>query len=44
MVLSPFELVYGKFSIFLIEFEVNTLRTIVEVGMDLTTTHKCRLE
>jgi transposase InsO family protein len=29
---SPFELVYGKVPLFLVEFEINTLRTTLEVG------------
>jgi hypothetical protein len=32
---SPFELVYGKVPLFPVEFEINTLRIALEVGLDL---------
>lgn len=40
---TPYELVYGKTTILLIEFEYKTLRTIVELDMDLTVAQKERL-
>lgn len=33
---SPFELVYGKSPLFLVEFEISTLRIALEVGLDLS--------
>lgn len=33
---SPFELVYGKSPLFSIEFEIKTLKTALEVGLDLS--------
>jgi len=39
----PYELVYGKNPLFPIEFEINTLRTTLQVNMDLSTTQKKRL-
>ena len=41
---SPFELVYGKSPLFPIEFEISTLRTALEVGLDLSEAQKHRLE
>jgi hypothetical protein len=41
---SPFELVYGKSLVFPIEFEIKTLRTTLEVNIDLNTTQKHRLD
>ena len=32
---SPFKLVYGKSLLFPIEFEISTLRTVLELGLDL---------
>lgn len=32
---SPFELVYGKFPLFPVEFEISVLKTALEVGLDL---------
>lgn len=40
---SPYELVYGKNPLFPIEFDVNTLRTTLQVNLDLTTTQRQRL-
>ena len=33
---SPFKLVYGKSMLFPIEFEINMLRTALEVGLDMS--------
>ena len=33
---NSYELVYGKNAVFLIEFETKTLRTTLELGLDLT--------
>ena len=33
---SPYEMVYGKNVVFPIEFEVKTLKTVIESNMDLT--------
>jgi transposase InsO family protein len=41
---SPFELVYGKVPLFPVEFEISTLRTTLEVGLDPSEAHKHRLE
>lgn len=41
---SPLELVYEKSPIFPTEFEINTLKTAVEVGLDLSVTQKHHLE
>ena len=38
--ISPFELVYGNSPLFLIEFEISTLRIALEVGLDLSDAHK----
>ena len=40
---SPFELVYGKSPLFPIEFEISTLRTTLEVCLDLSYAKKHRL-
>ena len=40
---SPYELVYGKNPLFPIEFEIKTLRTTLQVNLDLATTQKQRL-
>ena len=40
---SPYELVYGKKPLFPIEFEIKTLRTPLQVNLDLVTTQKKRL-
>ena len=37
---SPFELVYGKSPLFPLEFEISTLRTAMEVGLDLSEAQK----
>ena len=37
---SPFELVYGKSPLFLVEFEISTLRIALEVGLDLSEAQK----
>jgi transposase InsO family protein len=37
---SPFELVYGKFPLFQVEFEISTLMTALEVGLDPSEAHK----
>ena len=36
----PFELVYGKFPLFLVEFEISTLRIALEVGLDISKAQK----
>ena len=41
---SPFELVYGKVPLFSMEFEISTLRTTLEVGLDPSEAQKHRLE
>ena len=41
---SPYELVYGKSPLFPIEFEIKTLRTTLEVGLDLSEAQKNCLE
>jgi hypothetical protein len=40
---TPYELVYGKRVLFPIETKIQTLRTIVQLGMDLTEAQKQRL-
>ena len=40
---SPYNLVYGKIAIFLIEFEIKTLKTATEVNLDVTEAQKRRL-
>ena len=40
---SPYDLVYGKSVVFLIEFEINTLKTAIEVNLDVTEAYKKRL-
>jgi hypothetical protein len=40
---TPYELVYGKRVLFPIETEIQTLRTTVQLGMDLTEAQKQRL-
>eukprot|EP00253_Pinus_taeda_P014958 PITA_14958 len=41
---SPYQLVFGKQPIFPIEFEIQTLRTTQEVGLDLTEAQISRLQ
>ena len=41
---SPYQLVFGKQPIFPIEFEIQTLRTTQEVGLDLTEAQINRLQ
>ena len=41
---SPYQLVFGKEPIFPIEFEIQTLRTSQEVGLDLTEVQINRLQ
>lgn len=40
---SPYELVYGKTATFLVEFQIRTLRTALELNMDLDEAQKQRL-
>ena len=40
---SPYDLVYGKSAIFLIEFEIKTLKTTTKVNLDVTEAQKRRL-
>lgn len=40
---SPYEIVYGNSPLFPNEFEVKILGTTIEIGLDLTTTQKHRL-
>ena len=40
---SHYDLVYGKSVIFLIEFEIKTLKTATEVNLDVTEAQKRRL-
>lgn len=40
---SPYKLVYGKKPIMPIEFELKTLKTVVEVGIDLPESEKSRI-
>lgn len=40
---SPYNLVYGKYPLFPIEFKIKTLRTTLQVNLDLDTTQKQRL-
>ena len=40
---SPYDLVYGKSAIFPIEFEIKTLKTTIEVNLDVTEAQKIRL-
>ena len=40
---SPYDLVYGKSAIFLIEFEIKTLKIATEVNLDVTESQKRRL-
>ena len=40
---SPYELVYGKTATFHVEFEIQTLRTALELNMDLDEAQKQRL-
>ena len=42
-VFSPYDLVYGKSSIFPIEFKIKTLKTAIEVNLDVTEALKRRL-
>ena len=39
----PYDLVYGKSVVFLIEFEIKTLKTATEVNLDVTEAQKRRL-
>ena len=41
---SPYELVYRKSRLCPIEFEIKTLRTVLEVGLDILEATKHRLE
>jgi hypothetical protein len=41
---SPYHLFYGKEPIFPIEFEIKTLRMAQEIKLDLTKSHKQRLQ
>ena len=41
---SPYQLVFGKEPIFPIEFEIQTLRTTQEVGLDLNEAQVRRLQ
>ena len=41
---SPFELVYGKSPLFPVEFEISTLKTALEVGLDITEAQKHQME
>eukprot|EP00253_Pinus_taeda_P008569 PITA_08569 len=41
---SPYELVYGKSDVFLVEFEIKTLRTALAVNLDLTDAQTARLQ
>jgi len=40
---SPYKLLYGKNPLFPIEFEIKTLRTEMQVNLDLATVQKQRL-
>ena len=40
---SPYDLVYGKSDVFPIEFEIKTLKTAMEVNLDVTKAQKRRL-
>ena len=40
---SPYDLVYGKSAIFPIEFEIKTLKTAIEMNLDVTEAQKRRL-
>ena len=39
---SPYDLVYGKSVVFPIEFEIKTLKTSMEVNLDMTESQKSR--
>ena len=39
---SPYELVYGKSVVFSIEFEIKTLKTAMEVNLDVTAAQKSK--
>lgn len=41
---SQYELVYGKNALFPIEFEVKSLRTTLNISLDLTTSQKHKLD
>ena len=43
IIFSPYDLVYGKSTIFPIEFEIKTLKTAMEVNLDVTESHRNRL-
>jgi hypothetical protein len=40
---SPYELVYGKSVVFLVEFEIKNLRTALAINLDLTDAQTTRL-
>ena len=40
---SPYDLVYGKYIVFPIEFEIKTLKTATKVSLDVTEAHRSRL-
>jgi hypothetical protein len=40
---TPYELVYGKFVLFPIEFEIKTLLTTLKLGLDLSVPQKERV-
>ena len=40
---SPYDLVYGKIVVFPIEFEINTLKTDMEVNLDVNKSQRSRL-
>ena len=42
-VFSPYDLVYGKSTFFPIEFEIKTLKTTMEVNLDVTESQRNRL-
>jgi hypothetical protein len=41
---SPYELVYGKSVVFIVEFEIKTLRTALAVNLDLIDAQTVRLQ
>ena len=40
---SPYDLVYGKSVVFPIEFKIKTLKTAIEVNLDVTKSQRSRL-
>ena len=40
---TPYELVYGKQVLFLIEFQIQTYKTAVKLGLDLSKAQKQRM-